>query len=702
MEPPDLDPRIDALSRRRRRSRLHRRSARRAVLLGLGLVTVLVTGACAAVTGVFVNDPAALVRCDLGSQHIQALGRSTFASASDGSRLGAVPSTRNREPVPLGRMSPWLLKATVAVEDARFWTRPGALDPQAITRAAVADVRARRVVEGGSTIPQQLARDRYLRAPAPTLSRKLQEACLATHLVQRHSRRAILQDYLDGAYYGHHAYGVKAAAETYFSRPADRLTMVQAALLAGLPQAPTVFDPLEHPAAARRRRHEVLAALLASGAISAPRYRAADRGPLHLRPGARYATGGPQPFFEYARRELIERVGRWHAMHGGLHVSTTLDPHMQRLATASIDHWLGRPGQPAAALVAIDPSTGAIRAMSVVAPGHRGAAFNLASQSHRQAGSTFKTFALAAAMEAGIPLRSVWHGPPALTISDPRCMNGTAPWLVHNYADESQGTMSLLQATALSVNTIYAQVVMKVGPRSIVNVAHRMGVRSPLEPVCSIALGPEGVSPLEMTDAFATLAARGVHHAPSSLAAVTAPDGERVPAASVDRGDRALSPSVADRVAYALSGVIRAGTGTAADIGRPAAGKTGTAEGFKDAWFCGFVPRLATCVWVGYPRAEVPLGAVDGFAQVVGGSVPARIWHDFMVGAVAGTKAEPLPAPAPGLLTATADSSRTPVWPARPSAPRGRAAARAATTPRPSRGSPAAPRAMPRRPSRRG
>ena len=190
MGPGDLDPRVDSLSRRRRRSRLHRRSARRAVFLVPGLVMVLVAGACAAVTGVFVNDPAALVRCDLGSQHVQTLGRSTFVSASDGSRLGVVPSTRNREPVPLGRMSPWLLKATVAIEDARFWTRAGALDLQAITRAAVADVRAGTIVEGGSTIPQQLARDRYLRAPAPTLSRKLQEACLATQLEQRHSRRA--------------------------------------------------------------------------------------------------------------------------------------------------------------------------------------------------------------------------------------------------------------------------------------------------------------------------------------------------------------------------------------------------------------------------------------------------------------------------------------------------------------------------------
>ena len=622
-------------------------------MLAFGVLTALVAGACAAVAGVFVNDPAALVRCDLSALHAMPLGTTTFVASSDGTRLGAVPSTRNREPVPFARISPWLPKATVAIEDARFWTRSSALDLKAIGRAAVADLGAGRVVQGGSTITQQLARDRYLRSPAPTLTRKLQEACLAAQLEQRYSRRTILQDYLNEAYYGHRAFGAQAAAETYFSRPARRLTMRQAALLAGLPQAPSVFDPLKHPAAARRRRHEVLAALHRVGAISAARYRAADRASLQLRPSLRYTGGGPQPFFEYARRELIQRFGRWRAMHGGLNVTTTLDPRLQRLATGAIDHWLGKPGQPAAAVVAIDPSTGGIRAMSVVAPGHQGTEFNLASQSHRQAGSTFKTFALTAAMEAGIPLGSVWKGPPSLTIPDRRCMTGITPWVVHNYADEAHGTMSLLQATAFSVNTIYAQVVMKVGPQAVVDVAHRMGIQSPLEPVCSITLGPEGVSPLEMTDAFATLAADGVHHAASSLARVTAPDGSAMLDASAkNQGTRALSPSVVQRVTYALSGVIRAGTGTAADLGRPAAGKTGTAESFKDAWFCGFVPQLATCVWVGYPQAEIPLGTIDGFAQVVGGSIPARIWHDFMSGALAGTPVEPLPTAPAGLLRA--------------------------------------------------
>jgi penicillin-binding protein 1A len=300
-------------------------------------------------------------------------------------------------------------------------------------------------------------------------------------------------------------------------------------------------------------------------------------------------------------------------------------------------------------LVAIDPATGAIRALSTLVPGGEPLRFNLATQSHRQAGSAFKTFTLVAALEAGIGLNSVWHGPSSLTITDPRCLNAGAPWVVHNFADEGHGTMSLLQATALSVNTIYAQVALRVGPPQVVAVAHRMGITSPLQPVCSITLGPEGVSPLEMTDAFATLAAGGIHHTATALQRITTADGRRIGGLS-HRGTRVLSPTVATSATVALGGVVRAGTGTAAYFGRPAAGKTGTAESFKDAWFCGFVPQLATCVWVGYPHAEIPLLNLDGFPQVFGGSIPARIWHDFMLNALAGTPVLPLPTPSAAQL----------------------------------------------------
>jgi penicillin-binding protein 1A len=619
--------------RRRRRLRRRRGRAHR-VVAGVALLFALLALSGVAALVIAARSPGPIVGCDLASAHPQLFGRDSFVYAADGSRLGAVPTGRNREPVPLWRMSPWLPRATVAIEDRRFWHH-GALDYVAIARAALKDLEAGRIVQGGSTLTQQLVRDRYLGHRRMTLHRKLQEACLAVELAHRWSKRRVLRAYLNLVFYGHHAYGAQAAAWTYFSRPARHLTLAQAALLAGLPQAPTLDDPFRHPQAALARRNEVLAAMRRSGEISRGRYRAAVDSPLHLHPGHRYRRVRFATFFDYALRELVRRVGAARARHGGLRVTTTLDPGLQRLADRAIAGWLHGGSDPAAALVAIDPRTGAIRAMSAAIPGQRRWRFNFASQSHRQAGSAFKVFTLTAAMQRGIPLSSVWHGPSSLTIPSRRCLNANGPWVVHNYADESSGTMTLAQAIAHSVNTIFAQVVMRVGPRRVVAVAHRMGIRSPLKPVCSITLGPEGVSPLEMTDAFATLAARGVRHDATGLHRVVAAN-RAVVSRQGRAGTRALAPSVAHRVTQALTGVVRGGTGTAADPGRPAAGKTGTAEDFKDAWFCGYVPQLAACVWIGYPQAEIPMRNLDGFAQVVGGSVPARIWHDFMVAALRG------------------------------------------------------------------
>jgi penicillin-binding protein 1A len=322
-------------------------------------------------------------------------------------------------------------------------------------------------------------------------------------------------------------------------------------------------------------------------------------------------------------------------------VQTTLDPRLQRLAGRAITGWIRGAADPAAVLVAIDPHDGAIRAMATATPGHPPLRFNLATQSHRQAGSAFKVFTLTTALQQGIALSSVWHGPAALTIPDRRCLNADGPWVVHNFADEATGTMDLVQAIAHSVNTIFAQVAVRVGPQNIVRTAQRMGIRSPLTPVCAITLGPEGVSPLEMTDAFATLASGGEHHDATAVDRVTTAGGA-VLRSGPRAGNRVLTTQVAGQVTYALTGVIRGGTGTAADPGRPAAGKTGTAENFEDAWFCGFVPQLVACVWIGHPQAEISMAGLDGFAQVVGGSVPARIWHDFIVPAMAGRRVVPL------------------------------------------------------------
>jgi penicillin-binding protein 1A len=631
---------------RRRRGRHGVRRVAAWLVTVLAVAVLLTAGVGVAAVALFLRDPTTFVDCDLAKERPVQLGRNSFIFARDGSRLGSVPSQRNRAPVALSRMGRWLPAATVAIEDRRFWRRRTALDYEAILRAGIGNVRAGRAVQGGSTIQQQLARDRYLRDRRPVLSRKLTEACLAIQLGERFSKRRMLEAYLNGAFYGYRAYGAEAAARTYFSRPARRLTLAQAALIAGLPQAPSRYDPTRRPALARARRNQVLAALRETGDISAARYAAVARRPLRLQPGRRYRTIHEAPFFEAARRELARRYGRWRTRHGGLRVRTTLDLRLQRLAATALQNWLRLPTDPAGALVAIDPATGAVRAMAIRTPGRRQPLrFNLATQSRRQAGSTFKVFTLTAAIESGIPLSSVWRGPSSLRIPARRCRSGDEPWEVHNYADEGQGTMTLLQATARSVNTIFAQVALRAGLSHVVDAAHRMGIESPLAPVCSLTLGPEGVSPLEMTAAFATLAARGVHHRPQLLERVTArPDGRELQRLS-RVGSRALSRDVADRVSYALAGALQRGTGAAAYFGRPAAGKTGTAESFKDAWFCGYVPQLAACAWIGHPRAEIPMANVAGFAQVVGGSVPARIWRDFMEPAASPWPTRSLPGP---------------------------------------------------------
>jgi penicillin-binding protein 1A len=641
MEVAAMDDHDALLIRREWRRRRARGRHRHRLTIGLVLALVAIVGGSAAVALVVVaRSPQLLVGCNLASAHQRVVGRDSLLFAADGSPLGAVPTSQNREPVGLDAMSRWLPAATIAIEDRRFWHH-GALDYAGIGRAALADLEAGRILQGGSSITQQLVRARYLGAAHMTLSRKLTEACLAVELARIRPKRQILEDYLNTVFYGHHAFGAEAAAQTYFSRPSAQLSLGQAALLAGLPQAPSQDDPLRHPAAAMTRRNEVLAAMHRDGDLSEARYRVAAAAPLRLHPGNRYSRIRFTTFFDAARRELERRYGSARVRHGGLRVQTTLDPRLQRLAERAIAGWIHGRTDPAAVLVAIDPRRGAVRAMAATTPGRPRLRFNLATQSHRQAGSAFKVFTLTTALQQGIPLSSVWSGPASLTIPDRRCMNADGPWVVHNFADEATGTMDLLQAIAHSVNTIFAQVSLRVGPQNIVRTAHRMGIRSPLEAVCSITLGPEGVSPVEMTAAFATLASGGVRHDAEALGRVATVDGAvllREPAA----GTRVLTRDVAGRVTYALTGVVLGGTGTAADPGRPAAGKTGTAEGFKDAWFCGFVPQLTACVWIGHPQAETPMANLDGFAQVVGGSVPARIWHDFMVPAMAGRPVLPL------------------------------------------------------------
>jgi penicillin-binding protein 1A len=618
---------------RRARLRRARHGHRTAIVLGALAVALVVVLSGA----VFAGRQALVSSCDLSSLQPVALGQNSFVYTKNGSLLGVVPSTTNRRPLRLDQMSSYLPAATVAIEDRRFWQH-GALDYQGILRAFYADVSRGRIVEGGSTITQELVRNLYLGTAQRTFSRKVKEACLSLKLAKSWSKKRILTAYLNEVFYGRAAHGAQAGAETFFSRRARDLTLPQAALLAGLPQAPTVYDPFTHPATAMRRRDDVLRAMLANGTIARPQFEQALRSPLGLKRGTLYTAQQQPNFFGWVEQQLAAKYGARRVAAGGLAVRTTLDPQMQSEARTAVHDVMRDRADPAAALVAIDPRTGAVRAMISDVPDGRKMTFNLATQSTRTAGSSFKPFVLATAIQHGISLYSSFSGPPSLIVPEHACDGPQGPWDVHNYADENGGYMNLLNATANSVNTIFAQLVAQVGPWNVVPVAHAMGITTKLQPVCSITLGTQPVNPLEMTDAYATLAAHGVHHAPQAFEQVRAPNGEVIGRLNTP-GAQAISRSVADQVTYALEGVVQHGTGTAAYFGRPAAGKTGTAENFQDAWFCGYVPQLATCVWVGYPKGEIPLYGVEGVGAVAGGTLPAEIWHRFMAEA---TKAMPV------------------------------------------------------------
>ena len=427
------------------------------------------------------------------------------------------------------------------------------------------------------------------------------------------------------------------------------------------PPASTSYDPLVHPSYARQRRNDVLRAMRKNGYITRGQYQTARHKGLVLRPGHLYTRLHQPNFFGWATQQLAAdpRFGQSGVERGGLNVTTTLDPRLQALALQAAKNVLHTSTDPATAIVAIDPRNGAVKAMVDYLPNGKQLQFNLATQAHRSTGSAFKPITLATALNEGVSLNSTFYGPPELYITDPQCATNGGPWDVHNSGDESAGTMNLLGATANSVNTIFAQLISKVGVSRVVQMAHWMGATSTgddFKPVCAITLGSVGFTPLELTDIYATIASGGVHHAPQAFETVKGPNAKVLGKISTS-GRSVLAPNLAAELTSAMQGVIKFGTGTAANIGRPAAGKTGTAENYQDAWFCGFVPQLATCVWVGYPSGEIPLQNVEGFGEVFGGTLPAEIWRDFMAPAVAPWPVKNFPTPVFGGSYITGDGT---------------------------------------------
>jgi penicillin-binding protein 1A len=519
-------------------------------------------------------------------------------------------------------------KATVAVEDRRFFTNSG-VDYEGIARAFWRDVTAQKVVQGGSTLTQQLVRNLYPVPGGRTLGRKVKEACLAIKLARKRSKSWILQSWLNNVYFGSSAYGIEAASQIYFSKPASKLSLKEAAILAGLPQAPSLYDPLLDPKAAIDRRDEVLKSMLETGAINEYQYRTVirDRSP-HLHPGNLYSTIREGYFFNYVIDQLVAAYGANTVREGGLRVYTTIDPRLQRLAERSIHETLNLRTDPASAIVAIDPRTGGIRAMNAVIPGRKGNQFNLAVQARRQPGSTFKTFVLTTAVAKGInPADSYYVSAPFEYQPKP----DVKPWNVTTYDHSYVGWTSIEHATLRSDNTVYAQLTIDVGPSNVAAMAHKLGIQSPLPPVASIGLGTIGVSPLEMASAYATLSAGGIYSRPMAITSVVLPGNKEDE--SSGWGKPARKRVIPEGVAYVVTKIleenVQYGTGTAANFGRPIAGKTGTTDDHADAWFVGYTPTLDAAVWVGYPNGEVPMTSVHGIA-VSGGSFPAEIWRKFM------------------------------------------------------------------------
>jgi penicillin-binding protein 1A len=641
------EPLVANRRRRKRRARARKRHNRRLVLLVLfGVVPlVLLIGATVGGTAAFGSS------CDLNALRPVAVGENSFVYASDGSVLGAIPAERNRTPVARNEIAHWVPEATVAIEDRRFYQH-GGIDPVGILRAVVADVRAGKIVQGGSTITQELVRNLYL-SREQTFKRKLIEACLAIKLSGHWTKDQILTAYMNQVYYGNHAYGIEAAAETYFSLSAAKLGLGQSALIAGLPQAPSNYDPFRNPSAAIARRNEVLKAMLVNGDITSSDYaRAKADTNLRLKPGRRFTRIREPYFFSYVEELLQQEYGANTVRSGGLKVYTTINPGLQRAATAAIQNVLGGPTDPAAAIISIDPRTGAIRAMTAVTPGNKKNQFNFVTSATRQPGSTFKVMALTTAVARGMDPFSVsylsapLHYQPDSTCnpSDPNCA-----WNVQTYDHTYAGVESVANATVQSDNTVYARLSLDVGPANIVAMAQKLGVRTslklPRDAVPSIALGAIAVTPLEEASAYSTLAAGGVYSKPMAITKVVLPNGKVDTGASWGKPqrERVIPDWVAATVTKVLEQNMLYGTGRGAHISNYTdAGKTGTTDNYADAWFSGYTPYLEATVWIGYPNGEIPMLNVHGIT-VSGPTFPATMWHAYMGTAIGNRADVPFP-----------------------------------------------------------
>ncbi len=591
------------------------RAGRLATLVRIGIVLGL-AGGIAAAAGLWmlaqrVPDARAISRYRPPEK--------SLVLAADGRVLAGLYG-ENREWAPIETIPGALRNATIAVEDHRFYSH-GGVDPIGVARAVLANIRAGRIVEGGSTITQQLARSLYLNRER-TLSRKLGEMILARRIEHRLSKREILELYLNQIYYGSGTYGVKVAARTYFGKRLKDLSLGEAALLAGLPARPSELSPLVDPAAARSRREVVLARMAAQGMITERQARTAAAEPLRLAAaGARRGKTAPY-FVDWVERQVAERFGPEAVYRGGLVVRTSLNYSLQRAAERAVGAGLarakasGRVGQ--AALVAVDPYTGYVLAM-VGGRDYAASQFNRATNARgRQPGSAFKPILYAAALENGLQPDTLLDDRPVRIEIDGRV------WRPANYDDRYRGPVTLYQALVHSINVPAVRVVQTIGADAVVALARRLGITTDLRAVPSIALGTSEVTPLELTAAYAAFINGGRRVAPQAIRRIEDREGNILWEAEEPLQEQAISDGVAFTVATMLRDVVLYGTGRAAAGVINAAGKTGTTQRDRDAWFVGFTPEVVAGVWVGNDNGA-PMGG-----HVFGGSVAAPIWAQFM------------------------------------------------------------------------
>jgi penicillin-binding protein 1A len=619
----------------------------------LAVLAVLAT--LAATTFMFghvVSIRAQIPKLDPANRHDQENG---VVYANDGKTvLMVLRGSESRTVVADDQISPWIKYAIVAIEDRRFWEHRG-IDLRGILRAAWQDVTSQRVVEGGSTITQQFVK-RSFTGSQRSIARKIKEAAFAWQLSQKWSKTRILDAYLNTIYFGNQAYGIEQASRIYFGHSAKKLTIAQAALLAGIPQDPTAYDPIAHPEAARARRHEVLQAMLEQPLIPRDDFRKADRQPLPTEKTVHQpAVLGQAPYFAHYVRAQLGQVFPQRVDGGGLRVKTTIDLGLQRLARDAVQKWLPSPDGPQAALVALDVKSGAVLAM-VGGRNYHDSQFNLATQENRQVGSAFKPFVLATALREGVSPQTVLDSHPV------QIDLGDRVWSVHNYEGEYMGPIDLTTAMVHSDNSVYAQLTALVGPKNVAKTAKLLGIDG-LRGYFSIGLGAQGVSPLDMARAYSSFANGGYRvegsltgNRPRVVDCLLDDDGRcATPNAVVPK--RALGENAAATIDQILQGVVASGTGTAAQIpGRAVAGKTGTTENEGDAWFVGFTPRIAVAVWVGYPAKLQPMLTEFHGSPVVGGTYPALIFKSFLEQAADYLKLEPQSFPSPQSLYASSRS----------------------------------------------